>query len=145
MVPTNEPSQLLDTVLERLRSNGGRMTKKREQVLGALLTFDRPAAAEEIRERAELPTTDLVTVYRNLETFEKLGVLQRVPLENGTQLFELTAPDEHYHHLICRRCHKAERLDVCLSHEVVKRAKAQGYSKIAHLMEVYGVCEECGE
>ena len=103
----NETSQLLDTVLERLHSSGGRMTKKREQVLGALLTFDRPASAEEIRERAELPPSDLVTVYRNLETFEKLGVLQRVPLENGTHLFELTAPDEHYHNLICRDCHKA--------------------------------------
>ncbi len=121
------------------------MTKKRECVLEALFTFDRPAAAEEIRERAGLPASDLVTVYRNLETFEGLGVLQRVPLENGTQLFELTAPDEHYHHLICRECHKTERLDICVGHEVVKTAKAHGYSKIAHLMEVYGVCDECGE
>lgn len=140
-----EEKQLLDIVLERLRADGGRMTKKRERVLGALLTFDRPATAEEIRERAELPASDLVTVYRNLETFEKLGVLQRVPLENGTQLFELTAPDEHYHHLICRECHKTERLDICVGQEVVKKAKAHGFSEIAHLMEVYGVCEECGE
>lgn len=144
-VPQEKPSQLFDTVIQRLKASGGRMTKKREQVLGALFTFDRPAGAEEIRERAELPPTDLVTVYRNLETFEGLGVLQRVPLENGTQLFELTGPDEHYHHLICRKCHKTERLDICLGHEVVKRAKSHGYSKIAHLMEVYGVCEECGE
>ena len=77
-------SQLLDTVLSRLKASGGRMTKKRELVLGALLTMDRPASAEEVRERAELPESDLVTVYRNLETFESLGVLQRVPLENGT-------------------------------------------------------------
>jgi len=136
-------SQLLDIVLERLRADGGRMTKKRECVLSALLTFDRPATAEQIRERAELPASDLVTVYRNLETFEGLGVLQRVPLENGTQLFELTAPDEHYHHLICRTCHKAERLDVCVSKEVVGKARAHGYSEITHLMEVYGLCEEC--
>ena len=134
---------MLDIVLQRLKENGGRMTKKREQVLGAMLTFDRPASAEEIRERAELPASDLVTVYRNIEAFESLGVLQRVLLENGTQLFELTAPDEHYHHLICRECHKTERLDVCVSHEVIEKAKAHGFSKIAHLMEVYGVCQEC--
>ncbi|WP_269523967.1 Fur family transcriptional regulator [Coraliomargarita parva] len=136
-------TELLDIILERLKASGGRMTKKRECVLGALLSMDRPASAEEIRERAELPASDLVTVYRNLETFEHLGVLQRVPLENGTQLFELTAPDEHYHHLICRKCHKTERLDICVGHEVVKRAKAHGYSKIAHVMEVYGLCEDC--
>lgn len=137
-------NQLFETVIARLRSEGGRMTKKREQLLHALLTFDRPAAAEEIRGRAELPASDLVTVYRNLETFEGLGVLQRVPLENGTQLFELTAPDEHYHHLICRECHKTERLDICMSHEVVKKARAHGYSRLTHLMEVYGLCEACG-
>ena len=97
-MPQEESSQLFETVIQRLKASGGRMTKKRQLVLGALFTFDRPAGAEEIRERAELPPTDLVTVYRNLETFEGLGVLQRVPLENGTQLFELTAPDEHYHH-----------------------------------------------
>lgn len=134
-----------DIVLERLRADGGRMTKKRECVLSALLTFDRPATAEQIRERAALPSSDLVTVYRNLETFAGLRVLQRVPLENGTQLFELTAPDEHYHHLICRTCHKAERLDVCVSHEVVGKAKSHGFSEITHLMEVYGLCADCVE
>lgn len=144
-MPDDVSSQLLDTIIERLKASGGRMTKKRECVLGALFTMDRPASAEEIRERAELPPSDLVTVYRNLETFEKLGVLQRIPLETGTQLFELTAPDEHYHHLICRVCHKAERLDFCVSHDVVKKAKSQGYSQIAHVMEVYGLCEDCGE
>ena len=140
-----QKKELIEIVLARLRADGGRMTKKREQVLGALFTFDRPASAEEVRERAELASSDLVTVYRNLETFERLGVLQRVPLENGTQLFELTAPDEHYHHLICRECHKTERIDLCVSKEVVQRAKAHGYSQIAHLMEVYGLCGECGE
>lgn len=142
-MPKDVSSKLLDIVIERLKASGGRMTKKRERVLGALFTMDRPASAEEIRERAELPASDLVTVYRNLETFEGLGVLQRVPLEKGTQLFELTAPDEHYHHLICRECHKAERLDVCVSKEVVSKAKSHGYSQIAHVMEVYGLCEEC--
>jgi Fe2+ or Zn2+ uptake regulation protein len=136
-------ADLLDIVLERLRAGGGRMTKKRQVLLGALLTFDRPASAEEIRTRAKLPASDLVTVYRNLEAFEKLGVLQRVPLENGSQLFELTGPDEHYHHLICRECHTAERLDVCLGHELANKARSKGYTQIAHVMEVYGVCDDC--
>ena len=64
-------------------------------------------------------------------------------LENGTQLFELTAPDEHYHHLICRECHKTERLDLCVNSTVFNQAKKHGYTQIAHLMEVYGVCEDC--
>ena len=128
---------------DRLKACGGGLIYKRELLLGALLTFDRPASAEEIRERAKLSQSDLVTVYRNLETFENIGMLQRVPLENGTQLFELTAPNEHYHHLICRECHKTERLDLCVSKAVIGQAEAHGYTQIAHLMEVYGVCGQC--
>ena len=71
-----------------------RVTKNRERVIGALLTAEKPLNAEEIRERGDL---DLVTVYRNVEAFEQAGVLQRIPLENGTQIFELTAPDEYAH------------------------------------------------
>ncbi|MEM0966974.1 MAG: transcriptional repressor [Verrucomicrobiota bacterium] len=134
---------LLDTVVKRLKASGGRMTKKREQVLTVLLSTDRPVSAEEIRERARLVASDLVTVYRCLEAFENLRVLQRVPLENGTHLFELTGPDEHFHHLICRECHRAERLDVCVSQEVLRKARTKGYSKIAHVMEVYGLCSDC--
>jgi len=137
--------EIFELVKSRLRAKGGRVTRKRERILEALLGFDRPASAEELRERSGLPETDLVTVYRNLEAFDSVGVLQRIPLENGTHLFELTAPGEHFHHLICRRCHHAERLDVCLGHEVVKKAEAKGYSEIAHFMEVYGLCEDCIE
>lgn len=136
---------LLDIIVSRLKTSGGRMTKKRALVLETLFKMDRLGSAEEIRERAKLPASDLVTVYRNLETFEQLGVLQRVPLENGKQLFELTAPDEHYHHLICRECHSTERLDLCVSKEVVNKAKSHGYSQISHIMEVYGICRECAK
>ena len=118
--------QLYDKIIDRLRASGAH-DKKAERILGSLLTFDRPATAEEIRERAELPPTDLVTVYRNLDAFESVHALQRIPLENGTQLFELTAPDEHYHHLICRQCHKAERLSG------MRRLRGGGKSQIAWL------------
>ncbi len=135
--------ETIEEVKVRLRAGGGRVTRKRERILEALMDFDRPASAEELRERAGLPVSDLVTVYRNLEAFNGVGVLQRIPLENGTHLFELISPGEHFHHVICRECHRAERLDVCVGHEVERKAKARGFSRIAHVMEVYGLCEKC--
>jgi len=134
----------LPEILDALKASGARLTKKRQRILDALLSLDRPSTAEEIRERAELRPTDLVTVYRNLEAFESIHALQRIPLENGTHLFELTAPGEHYHHLICRSCHKAERLDACIGHQLEDKAKAKGFSQIAHVLEVYGLCRGCG-
>ena len=140
----SDPS-ILTQITEALKQSGARMTKKRAQILAAMGGFDRPVTAEEIRKRAGLPSSDLVTVYRNLEAFEAIKALQRIPLERGTQLFELTAPGEHYHHLICRVCHKAERLDLCVGGEVEDRASARGYTGLAHLLEVYGVCGACAD
>lgn len=137
---TATQSRDLKAILKRLNERKMRVTKNRKRVIGALLTAEKPLKADEIKERGDL---DLVTVYRNIEAFEKAGVLQRIPLENGSQLFELTAPDEHYHHLVCRECHQAERLDVCVGEEMRKVAKANGYSHIAHVLEVYGLCSEC--
>ena len=137
------PDSLLENTLERMRSSGGRITRNKIDIIQALIELDHPASAEEIRQQAQLPATKLVTVYRNLELLSEIGTLQRVPLENGTQLFELTAPGEHYHHLICRECHQAERLDVCLGEELRRMAEAQGYSQINHVMEVYGTCKKC--
>ena len=137
-----DPS-ILTQITKALKQSGARMTKKRAQILSAIGSFSRPVTAEEIRMQAGFPPSDLVTVYRNLEAFEAIQALQRIPMESGTQLFELTEPGAHYHHLICRVCHQAERLDVCVGIEVVAKAKARGYRRVTHLLEVYGVCGVC--
>ena len=133
----------LSDVLERLRQCGLRMTRNRESLVEVLIGSDHPLSADEIREKAGFASTDLVTVYRNLEAFQSAGLLQRIPLENGSQLFELTDLNDHYHHLICRECHKTERLEVCLGEKLSKKAETLGYTQIAHVLEVYGICGAC--
>ena len=133
----------LSDVLERLRQCGLRMTRNRESLVEVLMGSDHPLSADEIREKAGFSSTDLVTVYRNLEAFQSAGLLQRIPLENGSQLFELTDLNDQYHHLICRECHKTERLEVCLGEKLSKKAETLGYTQIAHVLEVYGICGEC--
>ncbi len=133
----------LSDILERLKQCGLRMTRNRQKLVEVLMESGRPLSADEIREAAGFASTDLVTVYRNLEAFQSAGLLQRIPLENGSQLFELTDLNDHYHHLICRECHKTERLEVCLGEQLSKKAKTLGYSQIAHVLEVYGLCREC--
>lgn len=136
-------TQFLQQLLECIEESPLRMTRKRERLLGALVSFDRPVLASELRERAGLPESDLVTVYRTLEAFEGIGIGQRIPLENGGSLFELTAPHDHHHHFVCRQCHRTERLDLCLANDLEEQAQRLGFSEITHTMEVYGVCEDC--
>lgn len=119
------------------------MTRKRECILNTLFTLDRPVSAEELRVRAELPKSDLVTVYRTIDAFLGIGIIQGIPLESGVTIYELTEPGDHHHHFVCRECHKTERLDLCLAEELENKARTLGFSDISHVMEVYGCCEDC--
>jgi len=120
-----------------------RLTHKRERLLGALVALDRPVSAAALREKADLPESDLVTVYRTLEAFEGIGIVQRIPLEDSGCLFELTEPGDHHHHFVCRQCHQTERLDLCLAEDLEIQARQLGFTNVTHLMEVYGLCEDC--
>ncbi|MGC9452726.1 MAG: Fur family transcriptional regulator [Oceanipulchritudo sp.] len=134
---------LLNKVSERLRTSPLRLTRKRKRILGALMAFEHPVSAAELRNQAQLPESDLVTVYRTLEAFEGIGIVQRIPLDTNGHLFELTAPDDHHHHLLCIKCHKAERIDRCIGGELEEEARKRGFSAVKHVMEVYGICADC--
>ena len=133
----------ISRIILRLKECGLRLTRNRENLVEVLAQSEQPLSADELRQKAGYAATDLVTVYRNLEAFQSAGILQRIPLENGSHLFELTDLGDHYHHLICRECHKTERLEVCLGEQLSKKAKSLGYKQIAHVLEVYGICGEC--
>ncbi|MCC5842214.1 MAG: transcriptional repressor [Opitutales bacterium] len=133
----------LRRLLEHLEASPLRMTRKRERLLGVLAAADQAISAAVLRDRAGLPPSDLVTVYRTLEAFERVGILQRIPLEESGHLFELTEPHDHHHHFVCRECHRTERLDLCLGKELEARARKLGFTEVRHVMEVYGFCEAC--
>lgn len=128
-----------------LRHNGQRMTKPRRAVLGVLAATERPLKAEDIRQSAGLAVTDLVTVYRNLETLRALGVLQRIVMEDGVQLFEPVTAHKHHHHLICRECHQTLPLEVCFGAQLESHAEAAGFSEVEHIIEVFGRCAACSD
>lgn len=133
----------LQRVLKCVEDSPLRMTRKRKRIIETLACLDRPVTAPELRLRAELSENDLVTVYRNLESLEEIGVIQKIQLENGGHIFELIEPHDHHHHFVCRECHKTSRLDVCFDKELKKQAEALGFSDISHVMGVYGVCNDC--
>lgn len=135
--------EFLARIWQSIEASPLRRTRKRERILHAMAAADRPVSAAELRELAALPASDLVTVYRAMEAFEGIGIVQTIPLEESGCLFELTEANDHHHHFICRKCHRTERLDLCLGKELEARARQLGFTEVTHLMEVYGLCEDC--
>lgn len=119
------------------------MTPTRLAILTTLQAHDRPISAPEILE--SLSTADMVTVYRNLNDFTKLGIIKAIPLQKERMLYEL-ADLEHHHHMICVKCGDVEDVEVCLPKSMSKRiidASMKFALLIDHQLEFKGLCREC--
>jgi Fe2+ or Zn2+ uptake regulation protein len=132
-----------DNALALLRAHSLRVTRPREAVLRVLAEARTPVSAEEIHRAAREAKVDLVTVYRNIEAFEKIGIVQRHLLENGKNLYCLSG--HHHHHVICRVCGRMDEIDGCGAEKFERTALGMGYKNVSHVFELYGVCRECSE
>lgn len=137
------PQERFDNAISNLRQGHLRITEPRKALLQLLVEATQPLSAEQIHDQLGPSDYDLVTIYRNLEAFEKAGIARRMPTESGKFLFELIEASHHYHHIICRKCHRAEKLDICEVERLEKLAVDLGYSEVTHVLELYGVCEDC--
>ena len=132
-----------DAAIDSLKKERLRITEPRKALLQLLDGAPKPLSAEELHEALGAEDFDLVTIYRNLDAFENAGIVNRIPTESGKSLYELNAEQHHYHHIICRKCHRTEKLDTCEIEKLEKLASDLGYSDVTHVLELYGVCETC--
>ena len=93
----------LSEAVAGLRARGLRLSGARRVVLEALYSTDDPLGAEQIAEGiGTLPASDLASVYRNLETLERLGLVQHVHLGHGAGRYVRAGREREY--LVCERC-----------------------------------------
>lgn len=136
---------LVDHCLKNLSNAGLRVTKQRRAMLEVLANAENPLSAEETHTGMPLASCDLVTVYRSLDQFERIGVVQLGVRENGTKVYCLSHGHDHHHHLTCRSCGRTERIDLCMGEELDQVGQSFGFTELSHVMEVFGTCPDCKE
>lgn len=83
------------------------------------------------------------TVFRALELFEQLGLVERLDLPNGEHAYVVCRP-AHHHHVICSQCGRsAEVGDLGLESIAAEVEAETGYSLDSHRIELFGVCPTC--
>jgi Fur family ferric uptake transcriptional regulator len=90
----------IDGAIAALRERGLRLSASRRLVLEALFAADGPVSAERISQRLG---ADLTSVYRNLDTLERHGLVRHVHLGHGPGLYALLGTGER-EYLYCERC-----------------------------------------
>ena len=83
------------------------------------------------------------SIFRALDLFTELNVLERVDLPTGEHAYVACEP-AHHHHLICRRCGRVADVDDARIEAVAdEMARRTGYQIDSHRLELYGLCPDC--
>lgn len=127
-----------------ITSNGYRLTDAREATFRLLISSE-PQSINEILTKAKSANVDRVSVYRNIDLFEKLDIVHRIYI--GWK-YKIELSDEfvaHHHHLSCLECGKVIDIqDEKHINEFIESVAAKvGFIPRRHLFEVDGYCEDC--
>ena len=134
-----------DQAFVHLRRSGARLTTARRLLLDALFVADGALSAEELARRAGGPgeAPDVASVYRNLDLFERLGLVRHVHVGHGPGLYAL-AGDGEREYLVCERCglvHSVERSELDPVRELVERRF--GFAVRFSHFPITGLCRDC--
>lgn len=137
----------VDSLSERLRSKGLKLTDQRTAILESLINTEVPLSVDEIlRSQSAVHELDLVTVYRCLKKFEDADLVTRLEFGDGISRFELTFESgHHHHHVICRKCHKVEILHICDLEIHLEAVRKMGYESVHHRLDFFGICPTCSK
>jgi len=134
-----------EQVIESLRARGYRLTPQRLLVLSIIAEGGGHMGVDEVFQRAKAayPYMDIATVYRNLHLLKGLGVVTEVAI--GDRLhYELTDPNGHHHHMVCRVCRGAFNLSPHYLEEFRQvLTRDFGFEPDLDHFAVSGVCASC--
>jgi Fur family ferric uptake transcriptional regulator len=136
-------AETLPEAVAALRARGLRVSSARRQVLAALYTTDQPLSAEQIAEgTGDEPAQDLASVYRNLETLERLGLVQHVHLGHGPGRYVRAGREREY--LVCERCgvHRAVPPGQLDGVRAAVRQATGLEARFSHF-PIVGLCRDC--
>ena len=136
----------VDDVLDKFRSNGGRITAARREIVAVLLggTAHEHLTADEIGRRVQRhhPEIALSTVYRSLEALADLGVLEHVHMGHGPAVYHLV--DERHLHLVCKRCGVVIEVDdSALDALAAELQRRTGFAIEPRHFAINGLCRTC--
>lgn len=126
-----------------LRDGGYSLTKPRSFIFEFLLSSE-PQTMHQLIE-ATSNTMDRVSVYRVIELFEKLGIVQRI---NIGWKYKIELSDiflGHHHHMTCLSCSKVIAIkDHQAVENIIKDLSSNAnFTLVTHQLEMQGYCSHC--
>ncbi len=136
---------LAKPIIETVEDAGYRLTETRRALAG--LIADQPGhfTAADLVEDANASHLGVsrATIFRSIDLFVELGVIERIDLPNGDHAY-VECARSHHHHVVCSSCGRstdvAELGLDAVAREVEERT---GYRVDTHRLELFGICPDC--
>jgi Fe2+ or Zn2+ uptake regulation protein len=128
-----------------LERSGHRVTEPRTSVAALIARRGGHFTAADLLDDARSRRLPLgrATIFRSLELFSELGVLERLDLPSGEHAYVACEP-LHHHHVVCSRCGRTTEVEDCGMKAVAREVAARtGYQIDSHRLELYGTCPAC--
>jgi len=138
-------TELLATNRRALNLTGMRVTNQRALLLEIIRHGQGHLDADEVyrRARQKYPRLSLSTVYRTLQLFKKLGLVEEVHFDESHHHYEAKPTTEH-HHLVCLGCGRVIEFQYPLSRYVKRNvAEAKDFEIVATEIRMTGYCSRC--
>ncbi len=134
----------VNNFIEHSKRLGLKVTPQRIAIYRELAITDKHPSTENIYKKIKdyYPNISLTTVYRTLETFEKLGLVSIVNVLSSAARYDANL--ETHHHIVCSKCKKVEDVydeslnKLNISAKTLGDYKVHGYSLILN-----GTCRTC--
>lgn len=121
-----------------------RMTRQRKVILEELTTLKTHPTADELYDivREKLPRISLGTVYRNLDTLARAGMIRKLDMGGSQRRYD--GIEDPHDHIRCLKCGKVEDIHDQTFIDIEKTTgNLSGYQIHGHRLEFIGLCPDC--
>ncbi len=128
-----------------IRQIGIKVTDQRMAILQEILGGSDHVTAQEVFEnvRTKAPEIGFATVYRFLRTLTDHKILSEVRIQGLPARYEW-ANKNHHDHITCTKCNKISEFENAQIEDLqASIASSLGYKLTDHILELYGVCNDC--
>ena len=130
-------------LVDALDRAGHRLTGPRRTVADLVAAHEGHFTAADLVGDARTHGIGRATVFRSIDLFTSLGLVERVDLPGGEHAY-VACDAVHHHHAICTRCWRSFDVDDAgLSDVLARMGSRSGFRVTAHRLEIFGLCAAC--
>jgi Fur family ferric uptake transcriptional regulator len=131
-------------ILQKILKEGGYSTTKARTLVCEALWDSEPQTMQQLSDKLH-GKIDRASLYRTIDLFEKLGLVNRIYIGWKYKLELSDALTHHHHHISCMQCGRiiAIHEEAEIEQLIEKIASSHGIHAKQHQLEIQGVCQDC--